>query len=44
MEKIDHKQRKLIKIVKIPRLVHISGKNTQKPRRKPNNPDLVKKT
>jgi len=35
MEKIDQKQSKLINIVKIPRLVQISGKNTQKPRRKP---------
>src|SRR6218665_1216539 len=43
MEKIDQKERKWIKIVKIPRLVQISGKNTQIPRRKPKNPDLVKK-
>ena len=43
IEKIDQKQRKLIKIVKIPRLVQISGKNTQIPRRKPKSPDLVKK-
>src|SRR6218665_1303659 len=43
MEKIDQKKRKFIKIVKIPRLVQISGKNTQIPRRKPKNPDLVKK-
>jgi len=43
MKKIGQKWRKLIKIVKIPRLVQLSGKNTQIPRRKPKYPDLVKK-
>src|SRR6218665_712724 len=44
MKKIDQKYRKSIKIVKIHRLVQISGNNTHIPRRKPKNPDLVKKT